>query len=401
MQQVRHLNLHEYQSKKLMESYKVNTQRFRVVDSSAQVATVMKEVSWDEYVIKAQVHAGGRGKGVFDNGFQGGVHLTKDLKEIPSIVTKMVGHRLVTKQTPSEGVQVNKVMIAQALDIARETYFAIVLDRAHSGAVMVGSPEGGVDIEEVAASSPEAIFKESIDVITGPTVEQLLKMSKNLGFTGEKQIAAADQMKNLYTMFENVDATQVEINPFGETPAGEVVCFDAKINFDDNASFRQRKIFQQRDLGEEDPREVAASKHNLNYIGLDGNIGCLVNGAGLAMATLDILSIYGGKPANFLDIGGGVTEEHVLHTFKIFKEDPQVKVIMVNVFGGIVDCSIIANGIIKGRKAVSLDLPIIVRLQGTNMTKARELIRESKAPIIMCETMDEAAEAAVKAAHHL
>eukprot|EP01135_Chromosphaera_perkinsii_P011844 Nk52_evm35s2506 gene=Nk52_evmTU35s2506 len=379
-----------------MASHGVNTQRFRVVDSLQAMPAALEGFTCDEYVVKAQVHAGGRGKGTFDNGFKGGVKLTKEMKEVEDLVEKMLGHRLVTKQTPKEGVMVNKVMVAQALDITRETYFAIVLDRAHNGAVLVGSPRGGMDIEEVAEQTPQYIFKEAVDAVAGPSDEQVMRLAEQLEFKGDNIRVAADQMKRLYELFVAVDASQVEINPLGETPSGEVVCFDAKINFDDNAEFRQKNIFSMRDLSEEDPREVAASKHNLNYVGLDGNIGCLVNGAGLAMASLDILNIYGGKPANFLDIGGGVTEEHVLHTFQIFKDDPQVKAVLVNVFGGIVDCAIIANGIIKGSKATQLDVPIVVRLRGTNMDEANRIIRESGMPITMCDTMDEAAQAAVE-----
>ncbi|MGH0187054.1 UNVERIFIED_CONTAM: hypothetical protein FKN15_023599 [Acipenser sinensis] len=306
-----------------------------------------------EIVLKAQILAGGRGKGVFTSGLKGGVHLTKDPAAVGQLAKQMLGFNLTTKQTPKEGVKVNTVMVAEALDISRETYFAILMDRACNGPVMVGSPQGGVDIEEVAASSPEKIFKEVIDIFQGVTDEQALCMAANLGFRGSLERQAADQIKKLYDLFLKVDATQVEVNPLGETPEGQVVCFDAKINFDDNAEFRQKEIFAMDNTSEGDPIETEAAKYDLKYIGLDGNIACFVNGAGLAMATCDIIDLHGGKPANFLDLGGvngaglamatcdiidlhggkpanfldlggGVQESQVYQAFKLLTADPKI-----------------------------------------------------------------------------
>ncbi|XP_059162998.1 succinate--CoA ligase [GDP-forming] subunit beta, mitochondrial-like [Physella acuta] len=393
--QVRWLNLHEYQSKKLMADNGIAVQKFQVASTKEDAAKVATKMNVKEYVVKAQILAGGRGKGTFDSGFKGGVHLTKDPQKVKDLVESMLGHKLITKQTPKSGVKVEKVMVAEALDIARETYFAILMDRAFGGPVMVGSPKGGIDIEEVAAKEPSAIFTEPIDIIEGLKDSQALTMAKNLGFTGEKTKQAAEQMHKLYKLFLKVDATQLEINPFGETNDGKVVCFDAKINFDDNAQFRQKEVFAMDDMSENDPREVEAAKHNLNYIGMDGNIACLVNGAGLAMATMDIIQLHGGSPANFLDVGGTVTEIQVYNAFKLLTADSQVKAILVNIFGGIVNCATIANGISNAYKSVNLTLPLIVRLEGTNVNEAKRILKESKMPIISASDLDDAARKAV------
>ncbi|EPQ04330.1 Succinyl-CoA ligase [GDP-forming] subunit beta, mitochondrial [Myotis brandtii] len=276
-----------------------------------------------EIVLKAQILAGGRGKGVFSSGLKGGVHLTKDPKVVGQLAKQMIGYNLTTKQTPKEGVKVNKLMVAEALNISRETYFAILMDRSCNGPVLVGSPQGGMDIEEVAASSPELIFKEQIDIMEGIKDSQAQRMAENLGFLGPLKNQAADEIKKLYHLFLKIDATQVEVNPFGETPEGQVVCFDAKINFDDNAEFRQKDIFAMDDGSENEPIENEAAKYDLKYIGLDGNIACFVNGAGLAMATCDIIFLNGGKPANFLDLGGGVQEAQVYQAFKLLTADPK------------------------------------------------------------------------------
>uniref|UniRef100_A0A8C5DA92 succinate--CoA ligase (GDP-forming) n=1 Tax=Gouania willdenowi TaxID=441366 RepID=A0A8C5DA92_GOUWI len=328
-----------------------------------------------EIVLKAQILAGGRGKGVFDSGLKGGVHLTKDPVVVGELAKQMLGFNLTTKQTPKDGVKVNTVMVAEALDISRETYFAILMDRAYNGPVMVGSPQGGMDIEEVAASTPELIFKETIDIIEGLQEEQALRMASNLGFKGSLQRQAADQIKRLYDLFLKVDATQVEINPLGETPEGQVVCFDAKINFDDNAEFRQKAVFAMDDMTESDPTEMEAAKWDLKYIGLDGNIACFVNGAGLAMATCDIIDLHGGKPANFLDLGGGVKERQVYEAFKLLSADPKVEAILVNIFGGIVNCAIIANGITKACRELELKVPLVVRLEGNKNIHLNQLLK--------------------------
>ncbi|KAK0063967.1 succinyl-CoA ligase [GDP-forming] subunit beta mitochondrial [Biomphalaria pfeifferi] len=395
LSQIRKLNLQEFQSKKLMCDNGISVQRFEVAASKDDAVKIASKLKVKEYVIKAQILAGGRGKGVFDTGFKGGVHLTKDPLKVESLVDSMLGHKLVTKQTSKDGVTVRKVMVAEALDISRETYFAILMDRSYGGPVMVGSPKGGMDIEEVAKKEPDAIFTEPIDIYSGLHLNQALKMAENLGFNGQKQKEAAEQMIRLYKLFLKVDATQVEINPFGETVDGRVVCFDAKINFDDNAQFRQKDIFSMDDMAESDPREVEAAKYNLNYIGMDGNIACLVNGAGLAMATMDIIQLYGGSPANFLDVGGTVTENQVFHAFKLLSDDKQVKAILVNIFGGIVNCVTIANGISNAYKSMQLSLPLIVRLEGTNVTEAKKILENSKMPIITAIDLDDAAKKAV------
>lgn len=393
--QVRWLNLHEFHSKKMMKDADITVQRFRMAESVDDAAEISKTFKVREYVIKAQILAGGRGKGHFDTGFKGGVHLTKDPQQVAPIVKEMLGHNLITNQTPKCGVKVRQVMVAQALDIARETYLAFLMDRTCNGPVVVGSPMGGMDIEEVAAKHPDAIYKEPIDIGTGITDAQARKMASFLQFEGSKQDDATEQIKRLYALFLKVDATQIEINPFGETPDGEVVSFDAKINFDDNAAFRQKDIFALDDTTESDKREVEASEHNLNYIGMDGNIGCLVNGAGLAMATMDLIKLHGGVPANFLDVGGGVTEGQVYHAFKILTSDTQVKAILVNVFGGIVNCATIANGIVNAAKSIKMNVPVVVRLEGTNVDTARDILEKSGLAIKTGADFEDAAKKAV------
>uniref|UniRef100_A0A8B9XSN2 Succinate--CoA ligase [GDP-forming] subunit beta, mitochondrial n=1 Tax=Bos mutus grunniens TaxID=30521 RepID=A0A8B9XSN2_BOSMU len=361
----RWLNLQEYQSKKLMSDNGVKVQRFFVADTANEALEAAKRLNAKEIVLKAQILAGGRGKGVFSSGLKGGVHLTKDPKVVGQLAKQMIGYNLATKQTPKEGVKVKKVMVAEALDISRETYLAILMDRSCNGPVLVGSPQGGVDIEEVAASNPELIFK------------------------------AADQIKKLYNLFLKIDATQVEVNPFGETPEGQVVCFDAKINFDDNAEFRQKDIFAMDDKSENEPIENEAARYDLKYIGLDGNIACFVNGAGLAMATCDIIFLNGGKPANFLDLGGGVKESQVYQAFKLLTADPKVEAILVNIFGGIVNCAIIANGITKACRELELKVPLVVRLEGTNVHEAQNILSNSGLPITSAVDLEDAAKKAV------
>jgi len=393
------LNLQEYASKQLMEKHGLAVQRFKVASNEAEAVEggeYLLSTGAKELVVKAQILAGGRGKGTFDNGFQGGVHLTKDAKVAGDLVKSMVGNALRTKQTGPEGVPVSKVMVAHALDISRETYLAVLMDRAFNGPVLVGSPDGGMDIEEVAEKTPERIFTMPIDIIDGINMDQAMEMAANLNFTGDNQKTAADQIVKLYNLFIAVDASQVEINPFGETPDGEVVCFDAKINFDDNAEYRQKAIFAMGDTTESDPREVEAEKFGLNYIGLDGDIGCLVNGAGLAMATMDIVKLEGGEPANFLDLGGGVKEEGVFEAFRIITSDPQVKVILVNIFGGIVNCEIIARGINRAYADLGISCPVVCRLEGTNVESAQEILAQSGNPVVNAANMGDAAVKAVE-----
>lgn len=393
--QVRWLNLHEFHSKKMMKDGNITVQRFRMAETVEDAVEISKTFKVREYVIKAQILAGGRGKGHFDTGFKGGVHLTKDPEKVAPIVKEMLGHSLITNQTPKSGVKVRQVMVAQALDIERETYLAFLMDRSCSGPVIVGSPMGGMDIEEVAQKHPDAIHKEPVDIGIGITDAQARKMAAFLKFEGSKQDDATEQIKRLYALFLKLDATQIEINPSGETPDGEVVSFDAKINFDDNAAFRQKDVFALDDTTESDQREVEASKHNLNYIGMDGNIGCLVNGAGLAMATMDLIKLHGGVPANFLDVGGGVTEGQVYHAFQILTSDAHVKAILVNVFGGIVNCATIANGIVNAAKSIKMNVPIVVRLEGTNVDTARDILEKSGLAITTGADFEDAAIKAV------
>jgi len=395
--QSRNLNLLEYQSKGLLLDYGVTVQKFKMATNDEEAAKIPAEFPCDEYVIKAQVLAGGRGKGHFDNGFKGGVHLTKDPQAVPELCTAMIGNKLITKQTPPGGIPVSKVMVAEAIDITRETYFCIVMDREHNGPVIVASPDGGVDIEEVAEKTPDRIKKMPVDIHTGVTDAMAIELAEFLGFKGPLVSQCAEQIKNLYKMFLDVDCLQLEVNPLAETPQGMVYTADAKLGFDDNASFRQKAIFDMEDTTESEPREVDAASHNLNYVQLDGNIGCLVNGAGLAMATMDIIKLYGGEPANFLDVGGSVQEHQVKEAFRIITEDDNVKAILVNVFGGIVDCATIANGVVNACKSIELKIPLIVRLEGTNVDNAKAIIDNSGLAITSASDLDDAARKAVKA----
>jgi len=307
----------------------------------------------------------------------------------------MIGHKLVTKQTPPEGIPVSKVMVAEAIDITRETYFCILMDREFNGPVIVASPDGGVDIEEVAESTPDRIMKLPVDIKTGVTDEMAIKVAHFLGFQGELVAQCAEQIKRLYKAFLDVDCVQLEINPLAETPQGMVYTADAKLGFDDNASFRQKDVFGMEDTTESDPREVEAAKYNLSYVQMEGNIGCLVNGAGLAMATMDIIQLYGGQPANFLDVGGNVQEDQVKEAFRIITEDDKVKAVLVNVFGGIVNCATIANGIVNACKSIDLKVPLIVRLEGTNVDNAKQIVKDSGLDIIAANDLDDAARKAV------
>lgn len=390
----RSLNIHEYQSKALMDKFGINTQKWKLATNKKEAFEGASALNAPEFVVKAQIHAGGRGKGTFDNGFQGGVHLCKDPKVAADLADSMLGHNLVTKQTPKEGVPVRMVMICESLDFHKEYYFAILMDRATNGPVLVASPQGGMDIEAVAEKTPELIFKEPIDIFKGIQPDQTKRLAEKLGFQNVPQ--AQDQMERLYKLFLSTDSTQVEINPFVETSSGEVYCVDAKINFDDNAAFRQKDIFALRDPTEEDPREVEASKFDLNYIGMDGSIGCMVNGAGLAMATMDIIKLYNGSPANFLDVGGGANVKQITEAFKIISSDPQVKAILVNIFGGIMKCDVIANGIVEALKQIELEMPLVVRLAGTNVELGKKILKESGYNIVTADDLDDAAQKAVK-----
>ena len=392
------MNIHEYQAKELLDKFGAATTRSRVATTPDEAEKIAREINAAEWVVKAQVHAGGRGKGTFKNGFKGGVHVVKTPAEVREVASKMLGQTLVTHQTGAEGRVVHKVLVAESAEIAREIYFAILLDRATAAPLVVASTEGGVEIEAVAEKSPEKIIREPIHPLAGMQPFQTRKLAKQLGFTSEEIKPAARLFSALYRTFIESDCSMVEVNPLVVTKKGEVLALDAKFNFDDNALYRHPEIAAMRDTAEEDPREVEASKHGLNYIGLDGNIACLVNGAGLAMATMDIIKFYGGSPANFLDVGGSATEEQVTEAFKILVADKRVEAILVNIFGGIAKCDVIAQGIINAAKTVHLSVPLVVRLEGTNVEAGKKLLADSGLAVITADDLGDAAEKAVKAA---
>ena len=392
------MNIHEYQARELLQKFDVATTRGRVASTLDQAEQIARELGDIDIVVKAQIHAGGRGKGAFTNGFKGGVHIRKTPAEVRDVAAQMLGQILVTHQTGPAGRQVNKVLVAESADIAREIYFAVLLDRATAAPVIVESTEGGVEIEAVAVKSPEKIIREPIDPLAGLQPFQTRKLAKQLGFDSSQLKNASKLFEGLYRTFIAYDCSMVEVNPLVVTAKGDVLALDAKFNFDDNALYRHPEIAALRDIAEEDPREVEASKHGLNYIGLDGNIACLVNGAGLAMATMDIIKFYGGEPANFLDVGGGATEEQVTEAFKILIADKKVKAILVNIFGGIMKCDIIAQGIINAAKTLKLSVPLVVRLEGTNVEAGKKLIADSGLAVIAADDLADAAQKAVKAA---
>ncbi|HYK24174.1 MAG TPA: ADP-forming succinate--CoA ligase subunit beta [Candidatus Acidoferrum sp.] len=392
------MNIHEYQAKELLQKFDVATTRGRVASTLDEAEQIARELGDIDIVVKAQIHAGGRGKGAFTNGFKGGVHVRKTPAEVRDVAAKMLGEILVTHQTGPGGRKVNKVLVAESADIAREIYFAVLLDRATAAPVIVASTQGGVEIEAVAAKSPEKIIREPIDPLAGLQPFQTRKLAKQLGFESSQLKSASKLFEGLYRTFIAYDCSMVEVNPLVVTRKGDVLALDAKFNFDDNAIYRHPEVAALRDIAEEAPREVEASKHGLNYIGLDGNIACLVNGAGLAMATMDIIKFYGGEPANFLDVGGGATEEQVTEAFKILIADKKVKAILVNIFGGIMKCDIIAQGIINAAKTLKLSVPLVVRLEGTNVEAGKKLIADSGLAVIAADDLADAAQKAVKAA---
>jgi succinyl-CoA synthetase beta subunit len=392
------MNIHEYQAKELLQKFDVATTRGRVAATLDDAEQIARELGDIDIVVKAQIHAGGRGKGSFKNGFKGGVHVRRTPDEVRDVAAKMLGQILVTHQTGPAGRLVNKVLVAESADIAREVYFAVLLDRATATPLLVASTEGGVEIESVAAKSPEKIIREPIDPLAGLQPYQARKLASQLGFESSQLKNASKLFYGLYRTFIAYDCSMVEVNPLVLTTKGEVLALDAKFNFDDNALYRHPEIAAMRDIAEEDPREVEASKHGLNYIGLDGNIACLVNGAGLAMATMDIIKFYGGEPANFLDVGGGATEEQVTEAFKILIADKKVKAILVNIFGGIMKCDVIGQGIIDAAKTVKLSVPLVVRLEGTNVERGKQMLKKSGFALIAADDLADAAQKAVKAA---
>jgi len=394
MVQTRNLNVHEYLAHELMQRYEIKTPRGAVASSVQQAVQVAEDLG-TEVVVKAQVLAGGRGKGAFDSGFQGGVHMADTPAEAGELAGKMIGNHLITKQTGEEGRICEKVLIVEKMGIKSEFYFAILMDRATNGPIVIASSEGGMDIETVAAETPEAIHTESIDITVGMTDEQAVVIAKAIGMPDVAVDDAAKEMKRLYDLFISQDATMVEINPMALSSDDEVICMDAKFNFDDNAAYRQAPIFELRDYKQENALEVTAAEYDLNYIGLDGQIGCLVNGAGLAMATMDIIELNGGSPANFLDVGGGATADQVEAAFKLITSDPKVNCILVNIFGGIMRCDVIAEGVIRATRNLNLSTPVVLRLQGTKVEEAKAMVASSGLDIISSDELDTAARKAV------
>ncbi len=392
------MNIHEYQAKELFQKYDVATPAGKAARTADDAEATARALGTDSIVVKAQIHAGGRGKGTFKNGYKGGVHLCKTPEEARDVASKMLGQTLVTHQTGPDGRLVSTVLVAQGVDIAKEFYFAILMDRGTSAPLIIASTEGGVEIETVAEHSPEKIMREHIDPALGLQAYQARKIAVELGLGGALLKPASELFMGMFRLFMACDCSMLEVNPLVLTPDNQVLALDAKFNFDDNALYRHKDITAMRDVAEEDPREVEASKFNLNYIGLDGDIACLVNGAGLAMATMDIIKYHGGNPANFLDVGGGATEAQVTEAFKILVADPKVKAILVNIFGGIMQCDIIANGIIGAVKAVNLPVPLVVRLEGTNVDLGKKLIAESGLPVITAGDLTDAAQKVVAAA---
>lgn len=392
----RFLNVHENVSMRLLRDNGVQVPNFGVAKAPEEVTSIIQNLSSKDYVVKAQVLTGGRGKGHFDNGLKGGVKMAFSPDEAKKLAGQMIGHKLITKQTGEKGVICNEVMIVERLYPRREFYFAIMMERSYGGPVMLASSVGGVNIEEIAAESPEAIITMPIDINIGVTDEQAREVAEKLGFSETSIDEATTMIKRLYATFLKTDSTMLEINPFVEDTTGKVLCLDAKCRFDDNAFFRHKDLFDSRDWSQSDTRERDAASSNLNYIALDGDIGCLVNGAGLAMATMDIIKLHGGNPANFLDVGGGATAKQVTEAFRIISSDPKVQAILVNIFGGIMRCDVIAEGIIQAAETLNLRTPIICRLQGTRVEDAQALIHASNMRIHARDDLDEAARLAVK-----
>jgi succinyl-CoA synthetase beta subunit len=383
------MNIHEYQGKQILKQYGVAVPEGYVAFSPEEAVKAAKELGTDVVVVKAQIHAGGRGKA-------GGVKLAKNLDEVRAYAKELLGKVLVTHQTGPEGKEVKRLYIEAGSNIEKEYYLGLVLDRETSRVTLMGSEEGGMDIEEVAANNPERLFYEEIDPVVGLTGFQARRMAFNMNIPAKLVNKAAKLMLGLYQAYVDKDAAIVEINPLVVTGDGQVVALDAKFNFDANALYRHQDIMEMRDYDEEDPKEIEASKYDLSYISLDGNIGCMVNGAGLAMATMDTINYYGGTPANFLDVGGGATAEKVTEAFKIILSDKNVKGIFVNIFGGIMKCDIIAEGVIQAAKEVSLSVPLVVRLEGTNVELGKKLLNESGLDIVAAGTMAEGAKKIVE-----
>jgi len=396
VQQQRQLSVHEHVSMSLLKEAGVPTPKFGLAKTAAEAKKIAEDIAGNDLVVKAQVLAGGRGKGHFANYPKGGVQLVYSPEEVEESAKGMIGDFLITKQTGAEGRICNSVMVTERKYTRKEFYIAFMNERSMNGPCCIASSEGGVNIEEVAASNPDAIVKFPIDCVEGLSQAGAEEIASRIGVQPEKVPEVSQILLNLYKLFQDKDASMVEINPFAEDNTGSFVCLDAKLKFDDNADFRQKGVFDQRDWSQEDAREVEAANYNLNYIALDGDIGCMVNGAGLAMATMDIIKLHGGSPANFLDVGGGATADQVKEAFKIITGDPKVNALLVNIFGGIMRCDVIAEGIIAAARELNLSTPIVVRLQGTNVDEAKVLIATSGMKILPVSDLDEAARLAVK-----
>ena len=386
------MNVHEYQAKALFQKFGVPVPPGAAARSAPEFDAALAQLPEGPVMVKSQIHAGGRGKGVFTDGFKGGVKFCPTRAEAKEMAGRMLGNTLVTLQTGPAGRKVRTIYFTQASSIKKEYYLAILLDRATSRPVIVASTEGGVEIEKVAHDTPSKLHKVLVDPAYGLADFQVREVVFKLGFGPAEAKNASKLIRNLYRMFWETDASMIEINPLITTPAGETLALDAKVSFDDNALFRHPEIADLRDLNEEDPKEVEASKADLNYIALDGDIACLVNGAGLAMSTMDIIKHFGGSPANFLDVGGGASREQVVAAFKIILGDPRVKGIFVNIFGGIMDCDIIAQGIVEAVREVGLKLPLVVRLEGNNVIPGKKTLADSGLPIVSGDSMADAAQ---------
>ncbi|MEH7502347.1 ADP-forming succinate--CoA ligase subunit beta [Neobacillus drentensis] len=379
------MNIHEYQGKEILRKYGVVVPNGKVAFTVEEAVEAAKELGTQVCVVKAQIHAGGRGKA-------GGVKVAKNLEEVRTYASEILGKTLVTHQTGPEGKEVKRLLIEEGCDIKKEYYVGLVLDRATSRVVLMASEEGGTEIEEVAEKTPEKIFKEEIDPVVGLQPFQARRIAFNINIPKELINQAVKFMTALYAAYIEKDCSIAEINPLVVTGDGKVMALDAKLNFDSNALYRQKDVLEYRDLEEEDAKEIEASKYDLSYVALDGNIGCMVNGAGLAMSTMDIIKHYGGDPANFLDVGGGATAEKVTEAFKIILSDPNVKGIFVNIFGGIMKCDVIAEGVVEAAKQVGLSVPLVVRLEGTNVDLGKKILAESTVEIIAAESMADGAQ---------
>jgi len=386
------MNIHEFQAKQLFEHYDIPVPKgYAVQSKDAFDGALTNFEDGAAVVVKSQIHAGGRGKGTFKDGYKGGVKVVSSKDDARSAAQAMLGNTLVTHQTGPEGREVKTIYFSEASDIQKEYYFAILLDREVGKPVIIASTEGGMDIETVAEETPEKIFKVHVDPAIGIMPYQAREIAFALGLEGEQIKQMTKLVINTYNLYWQKDASLIEINPLITTPDGDILALDAKATFDENALYRHQDILAMRDLGEEDPKEVEASKYSLNYIALDGNIACMVNGAGLAMATMDIIKFYGGNPANFLDVGGGATEENVTAAFRIILSDPAVQGILVNIFGGIMKCDVIAKGIIAAAKNVQIEVPLVVRLEGTNVEIGKQLLADSGLPINTADSLADGA----------